>query len=115
VKRKIIIYVLKLILQQYPRLQELVVLEDLAKLSDCIYRYPTALGLPCAHDIKYRLDHNKRFKLVDFYGYWRYDQWAYKDDESEILDLIQNPRVIKSKDRPKGALESAYASKSKSD
>ncbi len=52
---------------------------------------------------------------MDFHGYWRYDQWAYKDNEFEILDLVQNPRVIKSKDRLKGVLGSAYTLKSKSD
>ncbi len=69
VKRKINIYALKLILQQYHRLQEPAVLEDLAKLSDCIYRCVTALGLSCAHDIKYRLDYNERLKLVDFHDH----------------------------------------------
>ena len=113
VKRKIIIYALKLILQQYHRLQESAVLENLAKLPDCIYRYVITLDLPCAHDIKYRLDYNKRLKLVDFYGHQRYDQWAYKDNKSEILDLVQNPRVIKSKGRLKGALGSAYTLKLK--
>jgi len=87
-KRKIIIYALKLILQQYHRLQEPAVFEDLAKLLNYIYRCATALGLPYAHDIKYRLDYNKCLKLVDFYGHWRYDQWVYKDNKSEILDLI---------------------------
>ena len=67
--RKIIIYVLKLTLQQYHRLQESAVLEDSVKLSDCIYRYTTTLGLPYAHDIKYRLNHNKRLKLIDFHGH----------------------------------------------
>ena len=114
-KRKIIIYALKLTLQQYHRLQKPAVLEDLVKLSDCIYRCATALGLSYAHDIKYRLDYNKRLKLVNFYGYWRYDQWAYKDNKSKILDLIQNPGVIKSKNRPKEALKNAHTSKSKSD
>ena len=68
-KRKITIYAFKLILQQYHRLQEPAVLEDLTKLSDCIYRCATALGLSYAHDIKYRLDYNKHLKLVDFHGY----------------------------------------------
>ncbi len=87
-KWKIIIYALKLTLQQYHRLQKPAVLEDLVKLSDCIYRCATALGLSCAYNIKYRLDHNERLKLVDFHGYWRYDQWAYKNNKSEILDLV---------------------------
>ncbi len=88
VKRKITIYALKLTLQQYHRLQESAVFEDSAKLSDYIYRCATTLGLPYAHDIKYRLNYNKRLKLVDFHGYWRYNQWAYKNDKSEILDLV---------------------------
>ncbi len=96
-------------------MQEPAVLENLVKLSNCTHRYTTALGLSCVHDIKYRLDHNERLKLVDFHGYWRYDQWAYKDDEPEIFDLVQNPRVVKSKNRLKEALGSAYASKSKLD
>ncbi len=74
VKRKITIYALKLTLQQYYRLQEPAVLEDSVKLSDYTHRYTTALGLSYAYDIKYRLDHNKRLKLVDFHGHWRYDQ-----------------------------------------
>ncbi len=115
IKGKIIIYALKLTLQQYHRLQKPAVLEDSAKLPDYIHRCATALDLPCAHDIKYRLDHNKRLKLVDFHDHQRYDQWAYKDNKFKILDLVQNPRVIKSKDRLKKALETPYASKSKSD
>ncbi len=74
IKRKITIYAFKLTLQQYHRLQEPAVLEDSIKLSDYIYRYATVFGLSCAHDIKYRLDYNERLNLVDFYGYWRYDQ-----------------------------------------
>ncbi len=69
IKRKITIYTLKLTLQQYYRLQEPAVFEDSAKLPDYIYRYTTALGLSYAHDIKYRLDYNKRLKLVDFHGH----------------------------------------------
>ncbi len=68
-KRKITIYALKLTLQQYHRLQEPVVLEDLIKLSDYTHRYATALGLSYAHDIKYRLDYNERLKLVDFHDH----------------------------------------------
>ncbi len=115
VKRKITIYALKLTLQQYHRLQEPAVLEDSIKLPNYTYRYATALGLSCAHDIKYRLNHNKYLKLMNFHGHWRYDQWAHKNNKSKILDLVQNPRVIKSKDRLKETLKNAYTSKSKSD
>ncbi len=115
IKKKITIYALKLTLQQYHRLQEPAVLEDSTKLPNYTHRYTTTLGLPYTHDIKYRLDHNKHLKLIDFHDHWRFDQWAHKNNKPKILDLVQNPRVIKSKDRPKEALENAYTSKSKSD
>jgi len=69
IKKKITIYALKLTLQQYHRLQEPAVLEDSTKLPDYIYRCATTLDLSCAHDIKYRLNHNKRLKLVDFHDH----------------------------------------------
>src|SRR6266536_6567115 len=69
VNRKITIYALKLTLQQYHRLQEPAVLEDSAKLPNYTHRYTTTLDLPCAHDIKYRLDHNKRLKLINFHDH----------------------------------------------
>ncbi len=68
-KRKITIYALKLTLQQYHRLQEPAVLENSTKLPNYIYYYATTLDLPYAHDIKYRLDHNKHLKLMDFHGH----------------------------------------------
>ena len=114
-KRKITIYALKLTIQQYHRLQESAVLENSAKLSDYIYRCATALGLSYVHDIKYRLNYNERLKLMDFHGHWRYDQWTYKNNKPEILDLVQNPRVIKSKNRLKEALKNAHTSKLKLD
>jgi len=116
VKRKITIYALKIILQQYHRLKEPAVVEDPAKLPECTEHYNTIFSLPYAHDIKCRLNTpDQRLSIKDFHPYWLYDKNYIKNKESDILDLVQNPRVIKRKGRPKETLKDANTAKSKAD
>ena len=75
IKRKITLYALKLTLQQYYRLKEPAVLKDSNQLPACTERYHTAFRLPCAHDIKCRLEANERLSLEeDFHSHWWYDK-----------------------------------------
>ncbi len=102
-KRKITIYALKMVLQQYHRLKEPAVVEDVTKLPECTKYCNTAFGLPCAHDIKYRLNMpGQRLLIKDFHPHWLYDKNYVKNREFNILDLVQNPRVIIRKARSKG-------------
>ncbi len=105
-----------MILQQYHRLKESAVVKDSAKLSECTERCNTVFGLSCAHDIKCRLNTpGQRLSIEDFHPHWLYDKNYIKNKESDILDLVQNPRVIKRKSRLKGALKNANTAKSKTD
>ena len=88
-KRKIIIYALKIILQQYHRLKESAVVKDPAKLFKYIKRCNTVFDLPYAHDIKCRLNTpDQRLSIKDFHPHWLYDKNYIKNKESDILDLI---------------------------
>ena len=90
--------------------------EDPAKLSEYTERCNTVFGLSCAHDIKCRLNTpGQRLLIEDFHPHWLYDKNYIENKESDILDLVQNPRVVKRKGRPKGALEGANTAKSKAD
>ncbi len=105
-----------MVLQQYYRLKEPAVVEDSAKLSKCTERCNTIFDLPCAHDIKCRLNTpDQRLLIEDFHPHQLYDKNYIENKESDILDLVQNPRVVKRKGRPKGALENANTAKSKTD
>ena len=87
-----------------------------AKLPKYTERCNTIFNLSYAHDIKYRLNTpGQRLSIKDFYPHWLYDKNYIKNKESDILDLVQNPRVVKRKGRPKGALEDANTAKSKAD
>ena len=115
-KWKIIIYALKIILQQYYRLKEPAVIKNPAKLFKYIKRCNTVFNLPCAHDIKCCLNTpSQRLLIEDFHPHWLYDKNYIKNKESDILDLVQNPRVIKRKGRPKETLEDTNTAKSKTD
>jgi len=97
-------------------LKELVVIKDSTKLSECIKRCNTVFSLSYAHDIKYRLNTpGQRLLIKNFHPHWLYDKNYIKNKKSDILDLIQNPRVVKRKGRLKGALGGANTAKSKTD
>ena len=90
--------------------------EDLVKLPEYIKRCNTVFGLPCAHDIKCRLNTpGQRLLIEDFHPHWLYDKNYIENKESDILDLVQNPRVIKRKGRLKRVLKNANTAKSKID
>ena len=90
--------------------------EDLAKLSECIKYCNIVFDLSCAHDIKCRLNTpGQRLSIKDFHPHWLYDKNYIENKESDILDLVQNPRVIKRKGRLKEALGGANTAKSKTD
>jgi len=65
------------------------VVEDLAKLSECIKRYNTVFGLSYAHDIKCRLNTpGQRLLIEDFHPHWLYDKNYIENKEFDILDLV---------------------------
>ena len=71
IKRKVTLYALKLTLQQYYRLKEPAVLKDSNQLPPYTERYHTTFRLLYAHDIKCRLETNKRLSLKeDFHSHW---------------------------------------------
>ncbi len=112
-KRKIIIYALTMILQQYHRLKEPAMVKDITKLPEYIKYCNTTFDLPYAHDIKYRLNiPDQRLLIKDFHPHWLYDKKYVKNREFNILDLVQNPRVIKRKNHPKEALRGTNTAKS---
>ncbi len=91
-------------------------IEDPAKLPEYTKHCNTVFDLPYAHDIKYRLNTpGQRLSIKDFHPHWLYDKNYIKNKKSDILDLVQNPRVIKRKGRLKGTLENTNTAKSKTD
>ena len=97
-------------------MKEPAVVEDPVKLPKYIERCNTVFNLSYAHDIKYRLNTpGQRLLIKNFHPHWLYDKNYIKNKKSDILDLIQNPRVVKRKGRLKGALGGANTAKSKTD
>jgi len=74
------------------------VVEDPVKLFECTERCNTIFNLLYAYDIKCCLNTpGQRLLIKDFHPHWLYDKNYIENKKSNILDLVQNPRVIKRK------------------
>ena len=100
-------------------------------LPPCTGVFKRTMGLPCAHVIEERLadaTNGGVLKLTDVHPHWRFkkparhyqepDEYVNVDENEEDetptqdpLLLIQNPRVAKSKGRPRGALNRQKSSR----
>ena len=99
VVRKVSIYALDLVFKQYSKLKPPHG-QKTADVGTCSTLFRSSYGLSCAYEIQRRLDAKELLQLQNFHPYWFYDRDRYGRHIPPLgLDLIQNPEIIKPKDR----------------
>lgn len=112
VNRKVTAYALDNVIVQMERLRPSPGQKEV-KLPPCTHLFRSTYGIPCAHEIKLRLDLNEPLKTEDFHSHWWFNKTTTDDVRPSGFERVLNPNVVKAKGRPSGAPNKKKSNKTK--